>query len=1682
MKSKIKRHSRSVLSVILAISMLISCMTVGLIATDAAKVTDNGAVKASISDSESDNASVDTSVSGGEDGVANDTSNSPQDASVGSPASRSKSDDYDEVGAKYDKDSEVGYSSFKIVGTYNGSTNWSGTSLNYVGKDTYGNDKYKLTVIFQQGNTFHFLTDSDQAMSLGTTNVTHSTSQGMTYQNNSNMTWNEAGGIVDVCVNASGHLWFENYVEGITSLVTIKGSFIPTEWSTLDNMTYSSSDSAYYYSVSGDNTVKHFRIRYNSVDYMPWGDANYNLLRTDDGGPFDGSTAAKKYGANTSTNTTLTFYFTAAAGYNYKIWFSTDDGKVWVTTASATPDYYLTGYLNGSDVTTRNNTYKFTQTETSGIYTLAFTSTVATQYPTVFDTNGTAYHPASHKSESGAAATTTDSSPGQDNKWMVSNASGKIINFTWDTTGANPTLSWDSDPVVTIYAKDGCAPINWDDKNNAGASSLEGYNSKYLYNYARIADTTVTSSNGESFTSVDCDIAGGTSGSTYEWGSVKIGSSLIITTTIADQAVGTTNWRSKYYVRGWCINGKTYSGNNSNRVNTTVDSSTGVYTMTYNIPDDTIENSIIEITPIYYLANNSNTITFYLEGYDSVKANWGDTPFVYPFYGSLDGYQNSFGVYPGQPFVYVDGKYSTEIPITSSAIYSTTNDGTTIKGITVSNGYADHVHRNLHYTTWQKLGDGGTGDDQYHMQTYDYDDFYKIYNEKRDSNGNRASSIILRIKNETTTNNRDTYGKDSSGGHNWSYTKGTPDDSLADETVQSIASSGNGWELLTDRYGRPVDLFGNVIGNEYSATAEASKTAIRVISSGYNENIAGDYGTSWLVYTPNSNTCTATDGVYTCSTYTLQKDTSKDRYAIPPSIFLLSSASSFNTTVYKNASHTVDGYAYTDSVNNYKTMYTNLKTSGDSGVNALGRYVYVSYEQNAQRKGNNYGSNTATADYGAKRLDARWYYTYATDMINSKIKVQCWNATSNKFVDAAFVTDNSGYNNKNNVTAAQTIDGKSAAGLKAYFTNTSFDGDVDSGNVLIDSGKFNFTAQSATGWVFKGWYIEYDNGDNYSFISDSASASTSMSSSDTYVARFEPISVGNLNISHIIDTNVTYQGTGTAALQVKVYTDSTKTSELYDSGVVTDDVTLDGTYISNAHSDYYIDVTLLTTPSGDDTFANFSYDSFNTDKNITATENTSTTPKTSNFGFTVSQLFNESTQQYITLSYVSYLNSVGHAYVITYKFAPRGIADTDSSNLKTYTVKGTFTSKEYEAYVDSSVAVAGRTVDNAFIKSKAPFESNFMKTLNLNYDEATQTCTEGSPITHNIVISYTSTATTSKYAIFDLPYEYYTSVPEEADYKLYTAKPDSETNKILKNDNTATFEISTNYLQYFTSTGNQDHVSKDNETINHTKNDFVTAPKVIWDSANNKYLYFNYWLVCKTDRTTQITKVFYEDFHYLAYDNYYVTPVYNDKDATEGDEIFVDPFSDTLGASITYLGDSRNQWNTNDGTEHSEANYAGDLIYNDFAFSFSYHSQELKRSADVSEIGIVIEQISGSDSVASPSVSDMSYYKTYFSSSEADAKNKVGKVVNNETVSGFSTIKKTYDKTQLNNKNRMEKYIALYSQYGQKTDLTFETNAVVDDYVYRAYSYIKLTNGSIAISDPAYFCMKYRANLGYTGD
>ena len=1435
----------------------------------------------------------------------------------------------------------------------------------------------------------------------------------------------------------------------------------------LSDMTYDSKD-CYRYDISGNGSRISFRLRWagasETIYYYPGSNhTGYDIKDTnnyDSGYNMDSSTS--------SDNTSKYFYFDTVSGGSYSVFIKL--GRVWITKSEPASEYYLTGWLNGAGYS--GTAYKFTGSGDN--YTYTFNSTTAAQYLTVTDSAGNTYHPGSHPAANGAAYTSTDSNPTADNKWgITSGAKGKSITFTWKPT--SKTLSWTvaAGEMITVYAKDGAAPIDWDHKDQGGATDTSGTD----YNFGVIA-TTAASSDGVTFTSVDCGKNGATSGSKYQTGAVEAGKNITINTTIS------STYSSKYYVRGWNINGYTYKvGTNVKGVNTgTSDGTNGKYTMTYTIPATLTSSTKIEITPIYYLVNNANTITFYLEGFDEAlqtTGGWGNTPYCYPFYGALSGYQNSFGAYPGQPMVFVDGKYSIEIPITSKAISSDTYDGTIIKGVTVNNGYADHVHRNLVYGWTTASGD--TANDNTHMQTYDYDDFYKIYNEKRDSQGNKPNSIILRIKNETTYYNRDNYG-DANNGVNWKFTTNNPASSLSNTEVTTIAgSTRNGWELLTDRYGRPVDLFGNVISTSYSADAEMAKPAIRVISTGYNENIAGDYGTAWLIYTPTGadgttyNTAVTNGGYTGSSGYTLQTAAS-DRKAVPPSVFLLNSESSFNTSTYPAVSRTFDGASYTDTITNYKTLYNTLKTSGTAGTNALGRYVYITYEKNAQRYGANASSSATKTLYGAFRADARWYYTYATDMVSANIKVQVLNTDTNKYQDVAFKTNNSGYNKKNNNTVASTVSGRSTENLKAYFTNTAFDGEVESGDVLINSGDFEFTAKSASGWMFDSWQIEYDGGSTYTELSTDASASTAMSATDTLVARFKPINAGNLNLSHELSPSST--GAGTTELKVVVYTDDTKTSPIYDTGYTTDDVALDGEFISNEYADYYIDVTLRTTPAGDDKLTQMAGPRKEHFGGTSATRSYSNvnTQETYNFGFKVGTLYSETTQSYTSLAYTSTITRTDHTYKITYNYPKRGCSTNDGS----YTVSGTFTSNEYAAYVDTTKS--NRPVADAFIKSKAPYESNFNKTLSLSY--SSKSCTYNtSTHAHTVTINYTSTDDVDTYVIFDLPYDYYTEAKsvDGVQVKKFTAKPNAS-GKILTTDDAETIEIDTVYGNYLTSAADcaQTNVKKvdDSGDPNHTGNDFITAPEEMYSADGNTKLYFNYWQIMTADRSLELNRVYYVDFNYRSYGNYYVKPVYtaNANDCWRLRNKFENDFS----ASIMYLDTTRNQWNSS--TSQSNVNnttIAADRLYNDFLVAYGFNGEEIKNNSKVSEVGIIFEIVPTAKGGTEYALGDASsastaVYKTQYDSTKPD-ESVLKNFVNGTTPSTGKYLKAVLNKNGSNTKNRIEYDHTFYAQYGQN-GYDFLTDPKTDDYVFRAYSYIKDSTGKIAISTPVYFSMAYTAN------
>lgn len=290
----------------------------------------------------------------------------------------------------------------------------------------------------------------------------------------------------------------------------------------------------------------------------------------------------------------------------------------------------------------------------------------------------------------------------------------------------------------------------------------------------------------------------------YESASAKVGTKLKIKTTIDDK------YKDTYFVKAFSINGYSYGIIDASQAK----KQNGVYTCEYTIPED-FEGKRIEITPIYYYIDDTDTVTFYVEGFDAkVQEMWGNTIAVQAWYtngvekdefNSLT--KNALGGYPGQPLVYEGGKYSMQIPK-----YLNGNKANTVSGITLNNYFWDDIHKQSFSNT--------KDDSEFNCQTYDYDDFYKL-SETAD-----VDNIIFDFRYRTTIDN-------------------APKDNLTNSTYNP-----DELEPLKDYYGNIVDIFGNILSKDW--TAEYDSKHLTVISDGYknNENI-GKYATEWSVYAPD---------------------------------------------------------------------------------------------------------------------------------------------------------------------------------------------------------------------------------------------------------------------------------------------------------------------------------------------------------------------------------------------------------------------------------------------------------------------------------------------------------------------------------------------------------------------------------------------------------------------------------------------------------------------------------------------------------------------------------------------------------------------------------------------------------------------------------------------------------------
>lgn len=732
---------------------------------------------------------------------------------------------------------------------------------------------------------------------------------------------------------------------------------------------------------------------------------------------------------------------------------------------------------------------------------------------------------------------------------------------------------------------------------------------------------------------------------------------LTITTTVTDQ---------EYYLAGWCVDGETYLPKTTN-------TESNEYSFDYYVKSTTKLTDTIEVTPVYFYKTSADTETvrFYVTGFDdTVKKDWGNTIAVYPYYSGGTG--DVFSNYPGQPMLVSGGRCYVDLPITYN--------GGHIAGVTLNNYYYDDVHMGL----VSSLGN---------RQTYDYNDFLKIYEQKISGSTERKSQeIIFSFKYVPSgTSGYNNFGDDSTG--KGDKTSVTYPDTISADVMDTLYA--NGWEDLTDFYGNKVDLYNKKV----DASSDAGKkNPWRVISNGYEQTYFGYYATRWAVYKPDVETGDVTS-------YSL--------------VDVISSSS----LLYNNyADILADKKTYSAgdtllSASSDAKAYKAFKDAGADGVP-----VKITYEQTIERKNSIEGRPNKNEN--AFRNDGRWYYSEDNLNVTAHTVIE-YADTLNDFSGKLGTNFFRDYYQDGEVD--YTKDGYDSSkytglttGTSAYFTNDEYYKKTEAKGQTGSGNTFDIIANTdhASEYIFVGWYLLSEG--KYSPLTSTVENSVSVpqDNNDVYVARFIKAPSGSLTISHKLHPNTT--GLGKCYVSVDVLDKTGKVIHSYDE--TTSDITVSNAYITYNQGNK-IKITLKTVPGEATTFTDFySYSKdfiklVNTETGVvpavTVTNDATNNTYKAEISFDVDEyLFDkESTdhQQNIkVLNYYSLLSLGSVKYEIKYTF------NTRLYGTKVYKVSGTLTADDISKYGCTETKLS-----ESFVMAKAPFESNFKQNITWDSNKIT---------------------------------------------------------------------------------------------------------------------------------------------------------------------------------------------------------------------------------------------------------------------------------------------------------------------------------------------------------------------------
>ena len=1178
-----------------------------------------------------------------------------------------------------------------------------------------------------------------------------------------------------------------------------------------------------------------------------------------------------------------------------------------------------------------------------------------------------------------------------------------IYDPTANTYTVKATKDSVSDTTVNIVGKDGTVRANYYGKTTSALGDTK---------------LKVTSPDGTTITAIDsCNFDGHCQGVTAK--KVPYGSTVTVTTTINPDATFAGHNGSEYYVKGFSINGFT-GGVLTQQVGNAHESD--VYEYTFTVKDDVYADvSTIEITPIYFLKNDSNCVTFYVENFMEAKAKWGDTIACYAYYSSGNDSGNALGDYPGQPMVNAEGSIYMQIPK-----HIGNDTANVVKGITLNNYVWDFVH----------VSGGDDARKSKNCQTYDYDDFKYLANMSQVNSSDSASdikNIVYRFKYHTYNNTSADAGN-------------VPNDTLTATTVDNAK-----YEVFVDYYDKPTDIFGTIIKGNDAVTVDTVKTQseyLTIVSDGYvnyykdSANYLGQYATKWYIYNKAGQKVAA----------------------LPPSALLYGltkSSSELENLVNQDAVPTdfmSDSGASTSVISGYWASFKLLYNS------YAGTYAIINYESAI------YSSGRDGADVQpGERCDGRWYYSVDNAKITGDIKIEYANTLDNFTTMTGVKTD---------TFIEGTATGKNTA-AEAYFTSPAGQstGDkpthVETTSDNSENFKFTVGATSSTtsGYTFVGWYRLID--DTYKAVNDPSelnktTGQVARNANVVLVARYIKTPGGSMTFHHSL-YNGTNAGGGKATTEIQVVVKDSEGKSLYNSGRIAGTASIDKNIIADlaVQTGLTVTVTLFTTTKNLYNFKGY-YSAENTTDITAFNPTTGFTTKVSGDrteGLITTSVYTFSFNDYykthqntligdnagtVYYNFYSDITSIKVPYKVQFSYTDR------MGDQKYYNKAGYVDPENTSSYtIDESGNDVKVTLTDSFILTLAPYESNFTKNLTWNEIPVSNTAFDSS-VTDSIASAVVNSTQSDRTIHLNVFRDKDTNKPtsynnENGNFVLFTKKGSSE-------------------LPY----GSVFYTSNGDGTYTYD----ITAPKTYKDNQ------FMYWAIYSDPECKNLVIKAYNSeghFSYVAYDNCWIVPVYGESSTPVASVKEVSTSTQFMEVTRNqWTADTNSNFAGFDADDMTSLNTAKDFIkekgedklYADFVLNFFYNGKQLSVFDPNSEnvkSGVLIQRLElDENETGTGYITDLDHYAKKYNKTELDAaKDDAINKINNDQ-STIKSVKQQIDNSKLDNKNRLQYYTLFKNVKGN------------NNCVFRLYTYIQYTDASgetvVELSNPVYFTFYDIAN------